>query len=231
MPKTGGFNDPIIFLVAMMVVAMVISLIGFLLSSVLHIGNNPMGFTGSIAGALAGIVFGPIIAVVLSFIGAGILFIIWKIMGSQENYETAYRCAAYSSGIVSITTIIGFIPYLGQVIAISWGFYLIVIASILVHQIASSRAWTVWGIIAAVLIILTLSAQFTAKKFATEMTNRAKEAEKAAKDMEEMSKKMQESLSEMPQNGQMSDEDRKAMQESMQKMQEEIMKKMPKEKG
>ncbi len=38
------------------------------------------------------ILFMPDYAAIGSFIGAAILFVIWKLMGSQENYETAYRC-------------------------------------------------------------------------------------------------------------------------------------------
>ena len=130
-----------------MVVSMVIGYIG----SLAHIGISPMGGGLTGAGALAGIIIAPIIVLVFSFIVAGILFIIWKIMGSQENYETAYRCAAYSSGIVPVTSVLGFIPYLGSVAGLLWGFYLIITASIEVHKIKSSLAWTVWGIIAALL--------------------------------------------------------------------------------
>lgn len=224
MPKAGGFQDPIIFLVAMMIVAMAVIAIG----TILHIGVNPIGIWGGIGGAVAGIIIGPIIGVVFSFVAAAILFIIWKIMGSQENYETAYRCAAYSSGIAPITSIIGFIPYLGSVAGTLWGFYLIIVASITVHKIKSSLAWAVWGIIAAVLIIASLSAQYAAKKFTSEMTGKTKEMEKAAKEMEEAARKMRESLSKMPQKGQMSEEQQKQMEESIKKMREG-MKQMPQE--
>lgn len=215
MPKTGGFQHPIIFLVAMMVVGVVIGFVG----SLAHIGINPMGGMMG-AGAISGIIFAPIIGLVFSFIAAGILFIIWKIMGSQENYETAYRCAAYSSGIIPVTSVLGFIPYLGSVAGLLWGFYLIITASIEVHKIKSSLAWTVWGIIAALLIILSLSAQYAARKFSGEWMEKAKEAEQAAK-------KMQETLSNMPQGKEMTKEQQKQMEEAMKKMQEEMMKNMP----
>lgn len=179
------------------------------------------------AGALAGIIIAPILGLIISFIAAGILFIIWKIMGSQENYETAYRCAAYSSGIIPVTSVLGFIPYLGSVAGLLWGFYLIITASIEVHKIKSSLVWTVWGIIAALFIILSLSVQYAARKFSGEWMEKAKEMEKSARDMEEAAKKMQESLSNMPQGGQMTKEQQKQMEEAMKKMQEEMMKNMP----
>ncbi len=222
MPKTGGFQHPIIFLVVMMVVSMVIGYIG----SLAHIGISPMGGMMG-AGAIAGIIIAPIIVLVFSFIAAGILFIIWKIMGSQENYETAYRCAAYSSGIIPVTSVLGFIPYLGSVAGLLWGFYLIITASIEVHKIKSSLAWTVWGIIAALFIMLSLSAQYAARKFSGEWMEKAKEMEKKGKEVEEATKKMQETLSNMPQGGQMTEEQQKQMEEAMKKMQEEMMKNMP----
>ncbi len=223
MPKTGGYKDPIIFFVAMMVVAMIISAIG----TILHIGISPMGFGVGIGSAIVGIIIGPIIGVVFSFVVAAILFIIWKIMGSQENYETAYRCAAYSSGIVPVTSIVGFIPYIGSAVGVLWGFYLLIVASIEFHKIKSSLAWTVWGIIAALLVILSVSAQFAAKRLTSEMAGKAKEMEKAAKEMEDAARKMQEGLSKMPQGGKMTEEQQKQMEESMKKMQEEIMKQKP----
>ncbi|MDP2278720.1 MAG: YIP1 family protein [Nitrospirota bacterium] len=216
MPKTGGFQHPVIFLIAMMVVSMVIGYIG----SLAHLGISPMGGGMMGAGALAGIIIAPIIGLIFSFIAAGILFVIWKVMGSQENYETAYRCAAYSSGIIPVTSVLGFIPYLGSVAVLLWGFYLLIAASIEVHKIKSSLAWTVWGIIAALFIMLSLSAQYAARKFSGEWMEKAKEAEQAAK-------KMQETLSKMPQGGQMTEEQQKQMEEAMKKMQEEMMKNMP----
>ncbi|MCE5194225.1 MAG: YIP1 family protein [Nitrospiraceae bacterium] len=190
MPKTGGFQDPIIFFIVMVVIAMVIGFIGALL----HIGGAPIGVMAGTAGALIGIIIGPIVGLVFSFVAAAILFVIWKIMGSQENYEVAYRCAAYSSGIVPITTILGFIPYIGSLLALIWGFYLLIVASIETHKIKSNVAWLVWGIIAAIFIIVSLSAQIAARKFASDWPTKAKEMEKASKEMEEAVKKMQEEL-------------------------------------
>ena len=53
------------------------------------------------------IIFMPIAVAIGSFIGGAILFIIWKLMGSQEDYETAYRCGAYLMALAPITAIIG----------------------------------------------------------------------------------------------------------------------------
>jgi len=201
MPKTGGYQGPIIFLIVMILIAAIINTIG----AISHIGVSPMGAGMGAASALTGIIIAPVIGLIVSFVIAGILFVIWKLMGSPESFETAYRCAAYNSGIIPITSIIGFIPYIGSIVSIVWGFYLLIIASIEVHKIKSSLAWTVWGIIAALFIILSLSAQYAARKFAGELN--------------------------MQPGGQMTEEQQKQMEESMKKMQEEMTKQTPQKQG
>lgn len=195
MPKTGGFQDPILFFVAMIIVGVVINAIG----SLLHLGAAPVGYAAGAAGIIIGLIIGPIIGLIVSFIIAGILFIIWKIMGSQENYEVAYRCAAYSAGIYPITAVISFIPYIGSVAALVWGFYLIIVASIETHKIKPNVAWLVWGIIAGILILISVTAQIAARKFVSQMAPKVQEMEKAAKEMEEAVKKMQEEMSKQQQ--------------------------------
>jgi len=103
MNKTGGFGAPIIFVLVMAVV-----------SAILLVFFSLLGL-GSIGGAMAvgfgGIILLPIMATIFSFIGAGILLVIWKLMGSQESFEVSYRCVAYASAIYPITVLAGLIPY------------------------------------------------------------------------------------------------------------------------
>lgn len=204
MPKKGGFVEPIIFIVAMMLVAMAVNLV----VAILHIGSYSMGFGMGvgIASAVGGLILGPIFGVAFSFIGAAILFIIWKIMGSQEDFEAAYRCGAYACGIVPITAILNLIPYIGSTIGLVWIFYLIIVASIEVHKIKSQTAWLVWGIIAAILILFSITAQFAARRLASQFSLKAHEIEKTSKEMEKAAKEMEEAF--------------KKMQEEMQKQQQ-----------
>lgn len=160
MPKAGGFLEPLVFVVALSVVAGV-------LRAILSITG--VGFSASFFMAIASIVFVPILVVVFGFVGAAIMFIIWKILGSQESYETAYRCCAYASGIVPITTLLGIIPYLGSIIGIVWMFYLMVVASTEVHMVEKQKALMVFGIICALLVIMNTCSQFAARKVQKEM--------------------------------------------------------------
>lgn len=160
MPKGGGFIEPLIFLVVMAAIAgvltAVLSLVGF-------------GMTGMMFVGFAAIIIVPIVAVIGSFIGAAIVYIIWLIMGSKESYETAYRCIAYASAIYPIAAIFGIIPYLGAIVGTAWGFYLVIVASIQVHKIKANLAYIVFGIIGALLIIMQVSSEYAARNFQSSM--------------------------------------------------------------
>jgi len=155
MPKSGGFVEPLIFMVSMGVAAGVIQAILAILG---------LGFAGSFLMALTSIIIVPIMVTIFGFVGAAILFVIWKIMGSQQSFETAYRCGAYSGGIVPVTTVLGIIPYLGPILGLVWGTYLIVVASVEVHNVAAKTAWIVFGAIAALFALISIGSQFAARR-------------------------------------------------------------------
>jgi hypothetical protein len=155
MPVGGGYADPLIFTVAMGVLAGIVMTL-FSLIGLVHADTFMM--------ALATVVFMPIFTGLASFIGAAILFVIWKLMGSQCSYETAFRCGAYASAIFPITTLISVIPYVGAMVGLLWMMYLTVIASTEVHKIAIRKAWIVFGILFAVMIFLNINTQIAARK-------------------------------------------------------------------
>ena len=147
MEKTGGYMEPLAFAVIMGVVAGVIQAI--------------MGIFGLGAGFINGIVSiikMPIIAGVGSFIGAAILFVIWKFMGSVWDYEVSYRSCAHMMALWPITVIVSIIPYAGMVINTALALFYTVMASVHVHRLPAQKAWLVFGIIFAVLLLLSLVA-------------------------------------------------------------------------
>jgi len=175
MPKRGGFIEPLIFVVVMGIVSGLIQAV---------LGIIGLRFVAGMSMALASVILVPIVVAIGSFIGAGILFVIWRLMGSQESYETAYRCGAYVSALTPITTILGIIPYIGSPIGIVLGTFFIVIASIEVHNIPSQKAWLVFGIIGAILVIFSLSSEFAARRLAREAIKFQREWGEKAKEME-----------------------------------------------
>ena len=160
MSKEGGFQDPLIFAAALGVVARV-------LRAVLSIAGLGVGTTFFLA--LASIVVVPILVAIFGFVWAAIMFAIWKTMGSQESYETAYRCVAYAGGIVPITTLLSFIPYLGSIVGIVWMLYLMVVASTEVHKIEQKKAVLAFGIICVLLVIMNTCSQYNTRKMQKRM--------------------------------------------------------------
>ena len=160
MPKTGGLVEPLIFLV-------LIGGVGGILQAILSIFG--VGHTASLFMVLAFIVIVPIATALFSFGSAVILYIIWKLLGSQEPFETAFRCGAYAAAISPLTTLLGIIPYLGSVLGLGWMTYLLVIASVEVYQIVAKKAWIVFGIIAALLALSSISSQIAARRITSEL--------------------------------------------------------------
>jgi hypothetical protein len=184
MPKTGGLADPLVFAVVIgLLVGVIQAVIGFVTLS-----------GGLRWASLVAVIWGPVGALIGSFIGAAILFVIWKIMGSNEDYEVAYRCTAYAYAIAPIMVLAGLVPYVGSLVGLAWGLYLIVTASVEVHKIAARTAWLVFGIITVLLAVMSVGAAITARRvsrsfqemgvqneeFATEMNKAASEAGKAS---------------------------------------------------
>ncbi len=150
MHKTGGLQRPLIFVIvmaaALAIVSTVVSFAGF-------------GQFGAMAVGVGSLIVVPIAALIGSFIGAAIMYVIWKLMGSEEDYETAYRCIAYAGAIYPIMGLIGAVPYLGSIIGIAWGMYLMAIASMEVHGRTQQNSYGVFGILGAILILVNVNGE------------------------------------------------------------------------
>lgn len=120
----------------------------------------------------------PIFAVIGSFIGGAILYVIWKLIGSEKNFETAYRCVAYSFAIGPIIAVISIIPYVAGIIKSLWGFFLLYAASIEVHKLKEATAKIVFGVLAAIVVITGITTERATRKW----VNWAEEVEKSYED-------------------------------------------------
>ncbi|HAA03649.1 MAG TPA: hypothetical protein DCE18_09785 [Syntrophobacteraceae bacterium] len=160
MSRTGGFVDPLIFMVAMGIVGAVLQI---------PLSFFHLGMAGSFGMALAYIILMPIGVIIGGFVGGAILMLVWKVMGSQENYETCFRCFAYATAISPITNFLHVIPYLGPIIGLAWMTYLLVTASVEVHELQAKASWIVFGVIAGILALMSLSAQYLTRKLTKQM--------------------------------------------------------------
>ena len=129
MPTSGGFADPIIFAIVMSVVAAVLAI----LLSVVGIAKfSPIG-VGAVSIML--LIWIPIGVAIGVFVMGAVLFVIWRLMGSDKDYETALRCAAYSTAILPVVSVLSVIPYVAGIIQKAWGCYLMFVASLEIHKL------------------------------------------------------------------------------------------------
>ena len=160
MPRGGGLVSPLLFLVAM---AILTTLVGGMVTFLFG-GNGPSG-----TGALLILVLLPVLVAIYYFISAGVMYVIWRLMGSQEDYETAFRCLAFASAIMPVTALLGPIPYLGVVVPTLWGLYLVVTASQHVHGLDPKTAWIVFGAISGVLMLMQLGSEVAGRRMGEDM--------------------------------------------------------------
>ena len=154
MPRTGSYLEPLVFAVAAGLAAGIVRMV---------LGLAGWGFYMTTGGAVLALVLTPLFVGIGSFIGGGILYLIWQAMGSKASFETAYRCAAYVTAIAPAAAVIRLIPYAGGVIALAWGCWLLAIASETVHGIDRNKTLLVFGIIFAVLAVLGLVSEYHAR--------------------------------------------------------------------
>jgi hypothetical protein len=148
MAKSGGFAEPLIFVLVMAVIG------GFIAALFSLFGAGRFEEVG-----IAAVIMIPIMMTIWSFISAAIMFVIWKLMGSSQSYETAYRCVAFSTAIFPVVVLIGLIPYLGSIIGVIWGTFLMIIVSVEVHGLKKQKAQIVFGILGAISLIMNLGAE------------------------------------------------------------------------
>lgn len=160
MPKSGGLITPLIFMVALAVVAGVLSAVLSLIG---------LGMAGAMAAGLIAIILVPVFVVIFGFIGAAIAYVIWKIMGSQEDFETAFRCVAYTAAIAPVTAVLNSIPYLGSLASALWPMALLAVASIHVHRRSVQASWAVFGAIAVFFALVSVGGEQTSRQLTSGM--------------------------------------------------------------
>jgi hypothetical protein len=152
----GGFANPVIFGLVMSAVA------GLLISLLASAGLGTPG--AGVAGALFGVLVMPFFMLIGSFVLATVLFVIWKLLGSDGTYQFAFRCVAFAFAILPLVALASVVPYLGTTLRVVWGIALMVIASITAHKISRNKALLVFLAIGAFSLYSNLKAEHEARK-------------------------------------------------------------------
>ncbi len=172
MPTSGGFLEPVIFVVVLAFIVAVVFMVFSLF------GGEHLGLTG--------LIVLPIIMLIGSFISAGFMYLIWKLMGSSHGYETAYRCVAYSMALAPIMALVSVIPYLGTIIGALWVMYLMYIASIEAHKLDQKKAMITFGILAFFGVVVNVNSENTARNMQQNMSNYEGQMGRSTEDINDM---------------------------------------------
>ncbi|MEO0368042.1 MAG: Yip1 family protein [Pseudomonadota bacterium] len=176
----GGLTNPILFVVCMGLVMGAMAFVG---------GIVGLGLTGGIGAGLAALIFMPIMMVIGSFIFGAIMFVLWKLMGSDKNFEAAYRCVAYASAIAPVAALLSVIPYIGTLIRVLWTGLLLYAASINSMGIKDQTAKIAIGILTAIFALVGLNGERHARNIESKFGKYAEsiDADELGKRMEDMS--------------------------------------------
>ncbi len=145
MPRSGGFHEPFVFFVAMGFAAGVVQLLLKILGLAPSVGMRA---------AVSSLVLMPATLAAFGFVEAAVLYLLWRLMGSAETYETAYRCAAYTSVLMPIAVVLETFPLLGMATLAVLGMFFLVAASVSAHGIPSWKAWVVFGTVGGMLVYM-----------------------------------------------------------------------------
>jgi hypothetical protein len=154
MPTSGGYANPVIFVLVMAAVS------GLVMSVYAMFGGSTMTQGLGLAGTIFSVFLVPVFVVIGSFFAAIVLFILWKLMGSTGDFQTAYRCLAFSSAILPIVAVASIVPYLGQALHTVWGTLLMIVASQQVHKISRNKALVVFGVLGALSLYSSMSSEY-----------------------------------------------------------------------
>ena len=142
--QVAGIGKPIVFVIAM-------ALIGATTIYLQRLLNADQ--FGSAANQADLLIYYPALALCSSVIGSLILFVFWRLLNSDKNFETVYWCVAYLFISIPITALASSIPYLGGVINALFVCFLLSLESIKVHRISKTVTALVFSLLAIAFII------------------------------------------------------------------------------
>jgi hypothetical protein len=198
-----GFGPPLVFAIAMGVVAGVVG-------AVLAVTGlaSAIGGVGATIGGVAAVIITPIFYAIGCFIGGAIVYLIALVAGGRADYEQSVRIAGYASAVGPIATVVSFVPLLGIVPGL-YGLYLVALGVVAIEAADRRKTTIAAGVLAGILVLFQVIGFFTARA-----------ARRAAEDLEARYG----TGSEFERNVKRSTEELQRMSEQMQKAAEEARK-------
>lgn len=127
-------------------------------------------FTG--AGLIWGLIIGLVAALLFSFVGTGLFWLMAKLLGGKGEFTRQYYLYSLFGAPIAIASILGILPVIGQVISILLSLYSLYPLTISIREIhgfdtlKAVLSWLVPGIILLVIaVIMILVAGYGANGF------------------------------------------------------------------
>lgn len=135
MPTTGGYADPLTF-------AAISYIIYGLLIALFNRGmmGGMYGYSGGAGGfslsmVIMAAIMMPIGGIISIFIGAAIIYIIYKVLGGTGTYEGTVRFVSYATAVL----VLSWIPIIGWIVGL-YGIYLYIVGGMFVHNVSMGRS-------------------------------------------------------------------------------------------
>lgn len=105
----------------------------------------------------------PIMAIIMSWIAAGIFHVVCLVLGGKAGYKSSYQVITAMSALFPISTVLGAIPF-GTVPIQLYGLFLSVSAAHAVHTVSKGKAWAVFGILTGIGVLGSVFAHIGMKQ-------------------------------------------------------------------
>jgi len=152
----GGLGPPLVAVILWALISAPLSAVA------VYSKSQSVGVT--IAAAVGGLFALPLVAVVMSFIGAGIFHVLCKILGGTAPFNGSFGAFAAMAALMPLSSLLGAVPFAGAVIPQLLGLYLAVHAAAGLHKAGKTKAWVLFGLLTAFWLLLSISAGIAAKR-------------------------------------------------------------------
>jgi hypothetical protein len=134
MPTSGGYADPLTFAAfSYIIYGLLVSLFsrGMIENMYSGVGVHGFGFFTTIMI----VILIPIMGIISLFIGAAILYIIYKLLGGTGTYEGTVRFMSYATAV----QVLSWIPLVGFIVGL-YGIYLYIVGGMYVHNVSMGKS-------------------------------------------------------------------------------------------
>ncbi|MFH2204308.1 MAG: Yip1 family protein [Elusimicrobiota bacterium] len=159
----GGFGPPLVVIILWALISAPLS------AFTVYAKTQSVPFT--IAAATGGLFMLPIVAIIMSFIGAAIFHVLCKVLGGGVSYNGSFGAFAAMAALMPISSLLGLIPYAGAIIPQLCGLYLAVHAAAGLHRVDKKKAWLVFGALTVFWLLLSISAAIAAQRLKSSLGN------------------------------------------------------------